>query len=49
MGEGTISTAPEQHAAAYGEPVLLHAFFEHQVALRPDHPAVECKGENSHL
>jgi non-ribosomal peptide synthetase-like protein len=45
MVEGIISTAPEQQTAAYGEPVLLHAFFEHQVALRPDHPAVECKGE----
>src|ERR1700722_10093537 len=45
MVEGIISTAPEQQTAAYDEPVLLHTFFEHQVALRPDHPAVECKGE----
>jgi non-ribosomal peptide synthetase-like protein len=45
MVEGTISTAAERHTTAYAEPVLLHAFFEHQAALRPDHPAVECKGE----
>jgi non-ribosomal peptide synthetase component F len=45
MVEGTASTAPEQHTAAYDEPLLLHTFFEQQVALRPDRPAVECKGE----
>ena len=27
------------------EPRLLHEFFERQVKLRPDHPAVECNGE----
>ena len=27
------------------DPDLLHGFFERQVALRPDHPAVECHGE----
>jgi non-ribosomal peptide synthetase component F len=28
-----------------GTPRLLHDFFESQVALQPDQPAVECKGE----
>ena len=44
MIQDTICAIPEQRAAAYDEPALLHAFFERQVALRPDHPAVECNG-----
>jgi non-ribosomal peptide synthetase-like protein len=45
MVEGRISAAWVEHAATSDEPVLLHGFFERQVALRPDHPAVECNGE----
>jgi non-ribosomal peptide synthetase-like protein len=45
MFQNTICATPEQRAAASDEPALLHAFFERQVALRPDHPAVECHGE----
>jgi non-ribosomal peptide synthetase-like protein len=35
----------ERQAPADSEPRLLHEFFERQVRLRPDCPAVECNGE----
>jgi non-ribosomal peptide synthetase-like protein len=28
------------------EPLLLHEYFERQVVLRPDHPAIECGGQS---
>lgn len=44
MADGRVSAVSEPHAASCEEPVLLHALFERQVALRPDHPAIVCKG-----
>ena len=41
----TVDVTLEQQTAGRDEPALLHAFFEHQVMLRPEHPAVECNGE----
>src|SRR5216683_2059430 len=32
-------------ASRADEPRLLHEFFEHQVRIRPEHPAIECNGE----
>src|SRR5215471_12257914 len=41
----SVVAASKKQNVAYDEPQLLHEFFERQVALRPDHPAVECNGE----
>jgi amino acid adenylation domain-containing protein len=35
----------DEHSPSADTPRLLHEFFEKQVRLRPDHPAVECNGE----
>ena len=40
-----LEGAMKRSNTAYEEPRLLHEFFERQVKLRPDHPAVECQGE----
>ena len=32
-------------SSAADEPRLLHEFFERQVQLHPDHPAIECNGD----
>jgi non-ribosomal peptide synthetase component F len=32
-------------SSAADEPRLLHEFFERQVRLHPDHPAIECNGD----
>src|ERR1700683_1469527 len=45
MAQNTIYAALARQVTTYDEPAVLHAFFERQVALRPDHPAVECHGE----
>jgi len=45
MRHTNIDAATEEQAAGCHEPLLLHEFFERQVLLRPDHPAVEYSGE----
>jgi non-ribosomal peptide synthetase-like protein len=45
MSQSLAAIANTQLAVSYDEPKLLHEFFERQVALRPDHPAIECNGE----
>ncbi|HWO28232.1 MAG TPA: AMP-binding protein, partial [Candidatus Acidoferrum sp.] len=32
-------------SSSANEPRLLHEFFEHQVRIRPEHPAIVCNGE----
>jgi len=41
----SVAAASKKQNVAHDEPQLLHEFFERQVTLRPDHPAVECNGE----
>jgi non-ribosomal peptide synthetase-like protein len=41
----TVIDSPADDLVTGDEPRLLHEFFERQVQLRPDHPAVECNGE----
>src|SRR5258708_35725560 len=45
MSQSFAAIARRQQAVGNDEPKLLHEFFERQVALRRDHPAVECNGE----
>lgn len=40
-----VILSPADEPVTGDEPRLLHEFFERQVQLRPDHPAVECNGE----
>jgi non-ribosomal peptide synthetase-like protein len=37
--------ADNRIAFATDEPRLLHEFFEHQVRMRPEHPAIACNGQ----
>jgi amino acid adenylation domain-containing protein len=45
MTQPLVASSSKEPADSREEPQLLHEFFERQVQLRADHPAVECKGE----
>jgi non-ribosomal peptide synthetase-like protein len=45
MRHPVAAVTKKQNDVRDDEPKLLHEFFERQVSLRPDHPAVECDGE----
>jgi hypothetical protein len=42
----TVSDRLAQSDVPAVEPALLHEFFERQVVLRPEHPAIECNGQS---
>jgi non-ribosomal peptide synthetase-like protein len=45
MTDTTVEVTQERQFAGNDEPAVLHAFFERQVMLRPEHPAIECNGQ----
>src|SRR5215475_6984096 len=40
-----VDSGSDETTVAIQQPELLHTYFERQAMLRPDHAAVECRGE----